>query len=150
MTQTNESNSIQLRNEIINTVSQIISADAGATYCSIENDGSREAQSKFYNAMNNPENRVSDFINKTIAVQDVLIEMRDIVNDETGELSRVPRVVLIDEKGAGYQATSVGIYNAVRNAFIAFGPAPWNPPLNFTIKQRTIKNGYSMLTADIR
>ncbi len=147
---TESTNAIQLANlEAANAVAAIISAQAGATYCSIENDGTREAQSKFFNALNNPEGRVSDCINQTIKVQDVLIEMRDLTNEETGEIARVPRVVLIDDKGKGWQATSIGIYTVVKNAFYAFGKAPWKPALEFTIKQKPTKNG-SMLTAEIR
>lgn len=145
-----DNNAIQLANaEAVAAISTIVSAEAGATYTSIVNDGTRESASKFYAAMNNPEFRVSDFINKTIPVQDVLIEIRDIVNEDTGEIDRVPRVVLIDPDGRGYQATSKGMYNVVKNASIAFGSAPWTPPLEFTIKQRPTKNG-SMLTADVR
>lgn len=147
---TNENTAIQLANaEAVSAISTIVSAEAGATFCSIVNDGTRESSSKLYNAMNNPEFRVSDFINKTINVRDVLIEIRDLTNEETGEIDRVPRVVLIDKDGKGYQATSKGIYMAVKNAYIAFGAAPWTDPLEFTIKQRPTKNG-SMLTADIR
>ena len=147
---TDNNTSIQLANaEAINAISTIVSAEAGATFCSIVNDGTRENASKFYNAMNNPEFRVADFINKVIKVKDVLVEIRDLINEETGEVDRVPRVVLIDDEGKGYQATSKGIYSAVKNAYIAFGAAPWDDPLEFTIKQRPTKNG-SMLTADIR
>lgn len=147
---TDNNTAIQLANaEAINAISTIVSAEAGATFCSIVNDGTRENASKFYNAMNNPEFRVADFINKVIRVKDVLVEIRDLINEETGEVDRVPRVVLIDDEGKGYQATSKGIYGAVKNAYIAFGSAPWDEPLEFTIKQRPTKNG-SMLTADIR
>ena len=145
-----DNNAIQLANsEAVAAISTIVSAEAGATYTSIINDGTRESASKFYAAMNNPEFRVADFINKIIEVQDVLIEIRDIVNEDTGEVDRVPRVVLIDPDGKGYQATSKGMYTAIKNASIAFGAAPWNPPLSFMIKQRPTKNG-SMLTADVR
>ena len=140
-----ESTELALTNSAINTA---MGAEAGTMICSIVNDGDRAKAAKIYNAMNNPEHRVSDFINKTIAVQDVLIEIREILNEETGEVAKVPRVVLIDPEGTGYQATSIGIYNVVRNAFTAFGPAPWDPPLKMTIKQRPVARG-SMLTADV-
>lgn len=136
-------------NEAVNAISTIMGAEVGSVFCSIEQDGSRENATKIYNAMNNPEFRVADFINKKIEVQDVLIEVREILNEDTGEIARVPRIVLIDTNGKGYQATSVGMHNAIRNAFLAFGPAPWNPALAFEIKQRSTKNG-SMLTADVK
>lgn len=150
ITATENANAIQLANmEAVNQISAIISAEAGSVFTSVENDGTREAQSKVYNAMNNPDFRIADFINKQINVTDVLVEIKDIVDEDTGEVDRVPRIVLIDDKGKGYQATSIGMYTALRTAYIAFGKAPWNPPLEFTIKQKPTKNG-SMLTAEIR
>ena len=71
-----------------------------------------------------------------------------IINEETGEISRVPRVVLIDVDGKAYQATSVGMFNVIKNAYAVFGQAPWTPPLKMHIKQKAVKNG-SMLTATI-
>ena len=129
-------------------VSTMLSAEAGTTFCSIQADGDRETAKRVYNAMNDPEYRVADFINKTIEVENVLLEIRDILNEETGEISRVPRVVLIDADGKAYQATSVGMFNVIRNAYNVFGAAPWDPPLCMHIKQKAVKNG-SMLTATI-
>ena len=76
------------------------------------------------------------------------MEIVSVESEETGELSEIPRTVLIDENGKAYQATSVGMFNVVKNAINVFGPAPWNDPLIFTIKQIPTKRG-SMLTADI-
>lgn len=132
---------------VVNAVNTAMSAEAGTVICSIPND-TRENQSAIYNALNNPAYRVADFINKKIAISNVLVEIRDILNEETGEIARVPRVVLIDKDGKGYQATSTGIFNSVRNAFNAFGPAPWDPALTVEIKQKPVAKG-SMLTFDV-
>lgn len=134
---------------VLATVDTALSADAGTMICSIENNGDRAQQAKIFNALNEPDHRIADFINKEITVKDVLIEIRDILNEETGEIARVPRVVLISPDGTSYQATSVGIFNSVKNAFHAFGVAPWDPALTFEIKQKPVKNG-SMLTAVVR
>lgn len=131
-------------------IGQLISEGVGAGYCSIENDGKdRKKAAQVYNALNNPEFRVADYINKDIAVTDVLIEISEIINEETGEVDTVPRVVLIDEDGKAYQAVSVGMFNCIKNAIKVFGEPTWDPALVFTIKQRSVKNG-SMLTAEIK
>lgn len=131
-------------------VSQMATAEVGMTYCSITaENGDREASSKIYNAMNDPEYRVADFINKTIAVENVFIEIKELANEETGEFETAPRVVLIDDKGHAYQSVSKGMYNAVRNACLCFGNPPWEPALLFEIKQKAVKAG-SMLTANIK
>lgn len=129
----------------IATVTNITTAPVGSMVCSIQPDGNRETAAKIYAAMNNPEFRLADYINKKIKVTDFLIEITEIANEETGELSQVPRVVLIAEDGKSYQATSYGIANSVRNLVQAVGAAPWKPALEVEVKQRPTKRG-SMLT----
>lgn len=123
-------------------------AHVGATYCSIKPTGDRKSDARIFSALNNPDKRVADFINKKISVTDILVEIRELLNEETGLLEVVPRVVLIDDDGVSYQATSKGIFTAVQNAFRVFGDAPWDPPLVIEVKQQGVKAG-SMLTFDV-
>lgn len=122
--------------------------NVGKMICSIKPSGNRKEDAKIFAALNNPEYRVANFINKTIKVQNILVEIREILNEETGEIETAPRVVLISEDGKAYQAVSKGIFNAVKNAFEIFGAAPWNPPLEIEIKQIAVGKG-SMLTFDV-
>lgn len=128
-------------------LSRELSGNAKNTFCSVQG-GDRETKAKVYNAMNNPEHKVGDYINKVINVKDVLVEMIEVADDE-GNLESAPRVVLIDDKGKAYQAVSTGIFNAVKNAIAIFGSPTWDEPLPCLIKQVTVKNG-SMLTFDIQ
>lgn len=127
-------------------INSIMSGEVGNVVCTIvAKPGDRDAAGKIYNAMNNPQHRVSEFINQKIAIRDVLMEGLELVNEETGELERVPRIVLIDDKGEAYQAVSKGIYNSLRNLVKAFGAPTWEPALVVTVKQQPTKSG-SMLT----
>lgn len=128
-------------------LSQELSENASTVFCSVQG-GDRATKAKVYNAMNNPEHKVGDMINKTINVKDVLVEIIELANEETGEVEEAPRVVLIDDKGKAYQAVSAGIFNAVKNAIQVFGAPTWDEPLPCLIKQVPVKNG-SMLTFDI-
>lgn len=128
-------------------LSRELSENASTVFCSVQG-GDRATKAKVYNAMNNPEHKVGDMINKTINVKDVLVEIIELANEETGELEEAPRVVLIDDKGKAYQAVSAGIFNAVKNAIQVFGAPTWDEPLPCLIKQVPVKNG-SMLTFDI-
>lgn len=131
-------------------VNTMLNAESGTTYCTIKADANdRKKSAKIYNALNNPEYRIADFINKDIAVADVLIEIADILNEDTGEVSQVPRVVLIDEAGKAYQSASFGMFACIKNAIKVFGEPTWEPAIVFTIKQKPTKNG-SMLTAEIK
>lgn len=133
----------------IATTNNILTMPAGAMVTSLKAEpGDREAATKLFNAMNNPGHKISDMINKRIAVRDFLMEMTEVANEETGEVSTVPRCVFIDDKGESYQAVSLGMANVLRNMVAAFGPAPWEPAITIEIKQQKVKRG-SMLTADV-
>ena len=78
-----------------------------------------------FNAMNNPEKRVADMIGKQIAIRDVFVESVDMVNEETGEVTIAPRIVLVDVKGVSYQCVSTGIFSALKKMFQIFGMPTW-------------------------
>lgn len=122
--------------------------NVGKMVCSIKPTGNRKEDAKIFAALNNPEFRIANFINKSIKVSNILVEIREILNEDTGEIETAPRVVLISDDGKAYQAVSKGIFNAVKNAFEVFGAAPWEPPLEIEIKQIAVGRG-SMLTFDV-
>lgn len=122
--------------------------NVGKMVCSIQPTGNRKEDAKIFAALNNPEFRIANFINKRIKVANVLVEIREILNEDSGEIETVPRVVLISDEGKAYQAVSTGIFNAVKSAFQVFGAAPWEPPLEIEIKQIAVGKG-SMLTFDV-
>lgn len=128
-------------------VRQELSAESPSTYCSVQG-GDRKAKALVYNAMNNPTHRVGDCINKKLMIKDVLAEVIELENEETGEMQQVPRVVLIDENGESYQAVSTGIFNAVKKAIAVFGAPTWDEPLPIVIKQVSLGKN-QMLTFDI-
>lgn len=136
------------------TIQNIVNAGVGAMITSLRaNPDDRAASVRVFNAMNNPNDRVSNHINETISVQDYLIEMTEIEDTDAygnglGSYSVVPRVVLVAPDGTSYQAASYGIANAVRNAVLVCGDAPWQPPVQLKIKQVPTKRG-SMLTVDM-
>lgn len=127
-------------------VATIMNYQPGTAICSIKPEAGDKASAKVvYNAMNNPTYKLSDFINKKIKVENVLIEVNDIMDEETGELTRAPRVVLIAPDGTSYSAISKGIFNSVKNAYAALGEAPWSGGIEFEVKQQKVGRG-NMLT----
>lgn len=131
------------------SVSTIMNEQPGTMVCSIAPEPGNHEQAKIvYNAMNNPTHNLRDFVNKKINVENVLIEVNDIMNDETGEIDRVPRTVLISPDGTSYRATSKGVFNSIKNAYLAFGEAPWNGGIEFEVKQISVGRG-QMLTLEM-
>ena len=99
-----------------------------------------------FNAMNNPEERLGDCINKILNVRHVYCEVVTCINRETGESNFCPRVVLIDDKGKGYQAVSLGVFSALKKIFSVKGnPATWKKPVKLEVKQIT-KGDRKLLT----
>ena len=133
----------------ITSVDQIMSANIGSAFCTLDMENAdRKTKAQIANALNNPDHTVKSMVNKTIKVKNFLIEVAEILNDDTGEIDRVPRIILFDEKNETYLAHSIGMFNAIRSACRTFGNAPWDDPLNFEICEKPTKNGF-MLTAKI-
>lgn len=98
----------------------------------------KKEETILFNAINNPDYKISDFINTEIMVQNVICEMVQCTNKETGELQSVPRIVLITPNNETYQAVSVGIYNSMKKVFAIKGlPETWEEPIKIKIQQVT-------------
>lgn len=125
----------------------------GDTYCSFKPDDF-DAKIKLYNAINNPDKRVADCINEQIKVRDVVIkavklsEERNNANNWTDESPAKERdgfrVILIDEEGKSYSATSAGIYNSVATIRSVFGQLHFDDPLTVKVNQVKTKNGNTL------
>lgn len=138
--QNKETNSIITRQEEINQSVQ-------GSFCSFvaETD---EQKASLYKAMTSPDRKMSDFINQKINAVDVFVEQVEITDDETGEVAVLPRVVIFDQDGTTYSATSRGIFNALKRLFLVYGMPHWEKPIPLIIKQTTAKNR-KFMTLDI-
>lgn len=107
-----------------------------------------EEKAHLFNAINNPEKRLADCINMKIKAKDLYIEVVNCTNEETGEITACPRIVIIDDKGVAYQAVSLGIYSALKKVIQIFGAPTWEKPITLEVKQVT-KGTRKMLTLNI-
>ena len=106
-----------------------------------------EEKKLLFNAMNSPDYRIKDCVNKRIIVRDVYCEIVNTIS-ENGLTSSVPRTVLIDIDGKSYQAVSMGIYNALRKLIQVFGTPTWENGLEVEVKLVS-KGNNSILTLNI-
>ena len=107
-----------------------------------------EEKANLFNATNNPAHRIADYINSTIYVKDVFCEIVNVTNRETGEVSQCPRVVLIDDKGEGYQAVSFGVFSALKKLMQVYGLPTWEPAIPIQVQQIS-KGTNKMLTFSV-
>lgn len=119
-------------------------ASGGKGWCSMT-AADDKARVTLFNACSNPA-KLSDMINKRIKLLHIYAEIIQCqhVDENGGEVSivSVPRVILIDESGKGYQAVSVGIYNSVKRIVQMFGsPETWDKPHTVEIQNVNLKNG---------
>lgn len=122
-----------------------LTSDRKTQFCSMIPKNEDE-EVVLFNAMNNPEKRIGDCINTTIEVSHVFCEIVTCVNRETGESTLCPRTVLIDSKGVGYQAVSMGVFSALKKIFSIKGsPETWKSPVKLKVIQIT-KGDRKLLT----
>lgn len=99
---------------------------------------------KLYNAINAPETRIADMVNRPICLSDVIM-VKCKINDRGRSAERdAIRVILIDDNGETYAATSSGITNSVRNIFNIFGTLHFPEGLKVTIEQIKTSNGNTL------
>ena len=102
---------------------------------------SREEQKLFFNAVDNPTEKLSKYINKRIKFVNVFMERIDIVErDEdgnpTGVVNSTIKTVLITTDGNGVISTSMGIARALMTMFRVFGtPDTWDEPMECIVEQ---------------
>lgn len=121
---------------------------AKTSYCSYVAE-TEEQKATLFKVMNNPEKRVADCINEVISVKDVYCEVVECKNKETGEITKCPRIVLIDSDGNGYQAVSRGVFGALSKLFQVYGePHTWEHPIDLKVKQIS-KDTNKILTFEV-
>lgn len=115
-------------------------AGGGKGYCTMTAEDNR-SKATLYNACSNPE-KLSNHINMPIEMMHFYVEVIQCANEATGELVNVPRVVIIDTHGKGYQAVSIGIYNAIKRIVSMYGnPATWDEPVTIMCQNVDLGGG---------
>ena len=137
-----------MANEIVN-VRDAMTAGGNTSYSSMKS-GTAKEKAALFNAMSNPNHKVGDYINKTIRVKDVYVEVVEIEDEDTHEVVTAPRIVFIDMDGDIYQAVSKGVFSALSRVINVFGEPTWDDGLPFTIKQVSLgKNQLLTFEVDI-
>lgn len=111
---------------------------SNASFCSFRPETAQD-RAKLYRAMTNPDHKVNECINAEILLTDVFIEVVEMPNTETGEVHKVPRVVLFAADGQTYAATSTGIYNAIKRLSMVYGAPHWEEPIPVVIRQLQVQ-----------
>ena len=131
----NKENEIMLFNEVKQNV-----------YCSKVAETESEKK-ELFNALESCDVLLNDCVGEEIAVKDVYVEEKKVIDDETGEVKTKFRTILFDEDGKTYATGSYGIYNVLKKIFTIYGlPTSWDKPLKVKVAKRPIKDGKQSLT----
>lgn len=131
----NKENEIMLFNEVKQNV-----------YCSKVAETESEKK-ELFNALESCDVLLNDCVGEEIAIKDVYVEEKKVIDDETGEVKTKFRTILFDEDGKTYATGSYGIYNVLKKIFTIYGlPTSWDKPLKVKVAKRPIKDGKQSLT----
>lgn len=108
----------------------------------------KEEKIEMYNAVSNPTYLMSDCINSEISIKNISITPVDITN-ENGEIIKLPRTVILSHDGKSYTATSIGVYNSIKNIYTIFSEELINGEISVRIKQKTTRNGYKTMILEV-
>lgn len=115
--------------------------DENQAYTSL-NVTTKEEKKAFYNIVENPKYKLSEFINKKITFSNVsleactITEKDDAGNPIPGTEKTTVKTVLVTPEGEGIISTSMGIARALYSMFQIFGtPDTWDEPMTCVVKQ---------------
>lgn len=117
-------------------------------YCSVKAN-TPEQKKNLFNLTNGKTERLSDKVNTKINMVDLYAEEVEIVDKNTGELRKMPRIIIIDDKGVGYQCVSQGIFSSMKKLIGFMGEPTYSPAVTIMPKQVTTNNGNKVLTFEV-
>lgn len=121
----------------------------GNFYCSIVDDGSRQAKVATYNALSGEGTPLSDVIGATLEIVDVVAHEIILRDDEKGDIKSV-RVVLIAKDGNLYTAVSEGVMSSLQRIFNIVGMPSWkDEPLAIVPRLVKTRRGYRVLNLEL-
>lgn len=104
-----------------------------------------EDKKKLFNAITSADNKMSDFINKTIDITGILFTTGQVTDDD-GVTRDSERAIVFDKDGVTYHTMSTGILNSLHSLVTVFGePDKWAEPITVTVVRKEIKNGQTFL-----
>lgn len=105
----------------------------------------QEEKLAIYAAVSDSE-ELKKMLNKVINVTDVIIQPVEVESEQTHEMEKANRIVLVDDKGKAYGCTSSGVETSLKNLFAIVGMAPWNPAIPLMPVEVRGRNGWDFIT----
>ena len=115
-------------------------------YCSKIVETEKEKK-ELFNALETCDALLNDCVGQEIEIQDIYVEEKQVVDEESGELKTKFRTIIFDKSGQTYATGSYGIFNVLKKIVSIYGlPTSWKNPLKVKVAKRPIGNGKQSLT----
>ena len=99
-------------------------------FISFKDPQTKENKAKIFNALNNVDNPLSNFIGHELAIVDLIHHKYESIDADTGEVQLKYRNILIDENGNLFNTISYGVNAGLRSLLSIYGmPQEWEEPL---------------------
>lgn len=118
-------------------------------YSSIVDNGTRKSKITIYNAINKADEKLDNHKGEVLKIRDVVAHTVSLVDENTGEILDCLRIVLVDEKGVGYESISQGIYSSLQKIFAVVGLPTWDEPLQIKCVEQRTRKGFKTLTLEL-
>ena len=97
-----------------------------------------------YNALNSAGEKLSDYVGNTITVSNIILQGSTFTDEETGEIQKFTRLIMVGDEGQIYKTTSRGLVRAAVQLMQVFGtPNEWGQPLNIQIERVQLRKGFT-------
>lgn len=90
---------------------------------------SKENKVLLLNLAEGDSKQLREFVNCELAITDYYCDTVEMRDNETGVMSEVPRIILIDQDRNGYRAMSMTVFRTVQRIIKIMGPGPWEEPV---------------------
>lgn len=120
----------------------------GAYYSSFDHT-TPEGRRQLYRSSLSADVRQEEWLKTPFPTVNIVIRPERHLNEETGELDPVTRLVAFDAEGFRACATGEGVLNSLRELLQHFGPPPWSPPLKLRLVQNRSAKGYNYYSLDL-
>lgn len=97
-----------------------------------------------YNALNSTGEKLGNYVGDTVTVSNIILQGTTFIDEETGELVKTARLILVGPEGQIYKSTSRGMVRAAIQLMQVFGnPNEWKQPLTIQVERVQLRKGYT-------
>ena len=115
-------------------------------YCSKVTKTEKEKK-ELFNALETCDALLNDCVGQEIEIEDIYVEEKQVVDEESGELKTKFRTIIFDKSGQTYATGSYGIFNVMKKIIGIYGlPDTWEKPLKVKLAKKPIGDNKQSLT----